>query len=84
MMPVEVGGIAQMSDGTVLANATLQLMKDGRLAAQTMTDESGRFAMKVRRGEYQMNVIAVDSETGEQIVQTVSVKAPAKNMNFVF
>lgn len=84
MMPVEVGGIAQMSDGTVLANATVQLMKDGRLAAQTMTDESGRFAMKIKRGEYQMNVIAVDSETGEQIVRTVGVKAPAKNMNFVF
>ena len=84
MMPVEVGGIAQMSNGTVLANATVQLMKDGQLAAQTMTDESGRFAMKVKRGEYMLNLLTVDPETGEQIVRTVNVKAPAKNMNFVF
>lgn len=84
MMPVEVSGVAQLGDGTVLANATVQLMKDGQLAAQTMTDESGHFALEVKRGEYQLNVITADSETGEQIVRTASIKAPIKDASFVF
>ena len=84
MMPVEVSGVAQLNDGNVLANANVQLMKDGQQVAQTTTDESGRFALEVKRGEYQMNVTTVNPETGEQTVRTASVKAPAKNTNFVF
>ena len=84
MMPVEVSGVAQLSDGSVLANATVQLMKDGQPVAQTTTDGAGHFALEVKRGEYQMNVITVNPETGEQTVCTASVKAPAKNANFVF
>lgn len=84
MMPVEVGGVAQLSDGAVLANAAVQLMKDGQQVAQTTTDESGRFALEVKRGEYTLNVITTNPETGEQVVHTTSVKAPAKNTNFVF
>ena len=84
MMPVEVSGVAQLNDGAVLANATVQLMKDGQQVAQTTTDESGRFALEVKRGEYTLNVITTNPETGEQIVHTTSVKAPAKNTNFVF
>lgn len=83
-MPVEVSGVAQLGDGNVLANAEVQLMKDGQQVAQTTTDESGHFAMEVKRGEYQLNVITTNPETGEQIVHTTSVKAPAKNTNFVF
>lgn len=84
MMPVEVSGVAQLGDGNVLANANVQLMKDGQQVAQTTTDESGHFALEVKRGEYQMNVTTVNPETGEQTVRTASVKAPAKNTNFVF
>lgn len=84
MMPVEVSGVAQLGDGNVLANAKVQLMKDGQQVAQTTTDESGHFALEVKRGEYQMNVTTVNPETGEQTVRTASVKAPAKNTNFVF
>ena len=84
MMPVEVSGVAQLSDGAVLANAAVQLVKDGQQVAQTTTDESGRFALEVKRGEYTLNVITTNPETGEQIVHTTSVKAPAKNTNFVF
>ena len=84
MMPVEVSGVAQLGDGSVLANANVQLMKDGQQVAQTTTDESGHFALEVKRGEYQMNVTTVNPETGEQTVRTASVKAPAKNTNFVF
>ena len=84
MMPVEVSGVAQLNDGAVLANANVQLMKDGQQVAQTTTDESGRFALEVKRGEYTLNVITTNPETGEQIVHTTSVKAPAKNTNFVF
>lgn len=84
MMPVEVSGVAQLGDGNVLANANVQLMKDGQQVAQTTTDESGHFALKVKRGEYQMNVTTVNPETGEQTVRTVSVKAPAKNGTFTF
>lgn len=84
MMPVEVIGVAQLGDGNVLANANVQLTKDGQQVAQTTTDESGHFALEVKRGEYQMNVTTVNPETGEQTVRTASVKAPAKNTNFVF
>lgn len=84
MMPVEVSGVAQLGDGNVLANANVQLMKDGQQVAQTTTDENGHFALEVKRGEYQMNVTTVNPETGEQTVRTASVKAPAKNTNFVF
>ena len=84
MMPVEVSGVAQLDDGTVLANVTVQLMKDGKLAAQTMTDESGHFALEVKRGEYTLNMITTHPETGEQIVRTASIKAPMKNTSFVF
>lgn len=84
MMPVEVSGVAQLGDGNVLANANVQLMKDGQQVAQTTTDESGRFALEVKRGEYQLNVITTNPETGEQIVRTTSIKAPAKNTSFVF
>ena len=84
MMPVEVSGVAQLGDGNVLANANVQLMKDGQQVAQTTTDESGHFALEVKRGEYQMNVTTVNPETGEQNVRTASVKAPAKNGTFTF
>lgn len=84
MMPVEVSGVAQLGDGNVLANANVQLMKDGQQVAQTTTDESGHFALEVKRGEYQMNVTTVNPETGEQTVRTASVKAPAKNGTFTF
>ena len=84
MMPVEVSGVAQLNDGNVLANADVQLMKDGQQVAQTTTDESGHFALEVKRGEYELRVITVNPETGEQTVRTASVKAPAKNTNFVF
>ena len=84
MMPVEVSGVAQLGDGNVLANANVQLMKDGQQVAQTTTDESGHFALEVKRGEYELRVTTVNPETGEQTVWTASVKAPAKNTNFVF
>lgn len=84
MMPVEVSGVAQLGDGNVLANANVQLMKDGQQVAQTTTDESGHFALEVKRGEYELRVTTVNPETGEQTVRTASVKAPAKNTNFVF
>ena len=84
MMPVEVSGVAQLNDGNVLANANVQLMKDGQQVAQTTTDESGHFALEVKRGEYELRVTTVNPETGEQTVRTASVKAPAKNTNFVF
>lgn len=84
MMPVEVSGVAQLNDGTVLTNATVQLMKDGEQIAQTTTDAEGHFALEVKRGEYTLKVTATLPETGEQVVRTTAVKAPAKNTNFVF
>ena len=84
MMPVEVSGVAQLGDGNVLANANVQLMKDGQQVAQTTTDESGHFALEVKRGEYELRVTTVNPETGEQTVRTASVKAPAKNTSFMF
>ena len=84
MMPVEVSGVVKLSDNTVPANATVQLVKNGQLVAQTTTDAAGHFTASVKRGDYQMNVITVDPATGASISHTTTIKAPAKNATFVF
>ena len=79
MMPVKVEGTVKLADQPV-ANATVQVLKDGNVAAQTTTDANGHFTVKVKRGGYTLRVQWTDAE-GQPVVRTVDFKAPNANLN---
>ena len=79
MMPVKVEGTVKLADQPV-ANATVQVLKDGSVAAQTTTDANGHFTVKVKRGGYTLRVQWTDAE-GQPVVRTVDFKAPNANLN---
>ena len=79
MMPVKVEGIVKRADQPV-ANASVQVLKNGNVAAQTTTDANGHFAVKVKRGSYTLRVQWTDAE-GQPVMRTVDFKAPNANLN---
>ena len=79
MMPVKVEGTVKMADQPV-ANATVQVLKNGNVAAQTTTDANGHFTVKVKRGGYTMRVQWTDA-SGQPVMRTVDFKAPNANLN---
>lgn len=79
LMPVKVEGTVKLADQPV-ANATVQVLKDGSVAAQTTTDANGYFTVKVKRGGYTLRVQWTDAE-GQPVVRTVDFKAPNANLN---
>lgn len=79
MMPVKVEGTVKLADQPV-ANATVQVLKDGNVAAQTTTDANGHFTVKVKRGGYTMRVQWTDA-SGQPVTRTVDFKAPNANLN---
>lgn len=79
MMPVKVEGTVKLADQPV-ANATVQVLKNGNVAAQTTTDANGHFAVKVKRGGYTMRVQWTDA-SGQPVTRTVDFKAPNANLN---
>lgn len=79
MMPVKVEGTVKMADQPV-ANATVQVLKNGNVAAQTTTDANGHFTVKVKRGGYTMRVQWTDA-SGQPVTRTVDFKAPNANLN---
>lgn len=79
MMPVKVEGTVKLADQPV-ANATVQVLKDGGVAAQTTTDANGHFTVKVKRGGYTMRVQWTDA-SGQPVTRTVDFKAPNANLN---
>lgn len=79
MMPVKVEGTVKLADQPV-ANATVQVLKDGGVAAQTTTDANGHFTVKVKRGGYTLRVQWTDA-SGQPAVRTVDFKAPNANLN---
>ena len=79
LMPVKVEGTVKLADQPV-ANATVQVLKDGNVAAQTTTDANGHFTVKVKRGGYTLRVQWTDAE-GQPVVRTVDFKAPDANLN---
>ena len=79
LMPVKVEGTVKLADQPV-ANATVQVLKDGNVAAQTTTDANGHFTVKVKRGGYTLRVQWTDAE-GQPVVRTVDFKAPNANLN---
>lgn len=79
MMPVKVEGTVKLADQPV-ANATVQVLKNGNVAAQTTTDANGHFALKVKRGGYTLRVQWTDA-SGQPVTRTVDFKAPNANLN---
>lgn len=79
MMPVKVGGTVKLADQPV-ANATVQVLKNGNVAAQTTTDANGHFTVKVKRGGYTLRVQWTDA-SGQPVTRTVDFKAPNANLN---
>ena len=79
MMPVKVEGTVKLADQPV-ANATVQVLKNGNVAAQTTTDAIGHFTVKVKRGGYTLRVQWTDA-SGQPVTRTVDFKAPNANLN---
>ncbi|HAH88801.1 MAG TPA: hypothetical protein DCL93_01620 [Faecalibacterium sp.] len=79
MMPVKVEGTVKIADQPV-ANATVQVLKNGNVAAQTTTDANGHFTVKVKRGGYTLRVQWTDA-SGQPVMRTVDFKAPDANLN---
>ena len=79
MMPVKVEGTVKLADQPV-ANATVQVLKNGNVAAQTTTDANGHFTVKVKRGGYTLRVQWTDA-SGQPVTRTVDFKAPNGNLN---
>lgn len=79
MMPVKVEGTVKLADQPV-ANATVQVLKNGNVAAQTVTDANGHFTVKVKRGGYTLRVQWTDA-SGQPVTRTVDFKAPDANLN---
>ena len=76
---VKVEGTVKLADQPV-ANATVQVLKDGSVAAQTTTDANGHFTVKVKRGGYTLRVQWTDAN-GQPVTRTVDFKAPNANLN---
>ena len=79
LMPVKVEGTVKLADQPV-ANATVQVLKNGNVAAQTVTDANGHFTVKVNRGGYTLRVQWTDA-SGQPVTRTVDFKAPNANLN---
>ena len=79
MMPVKVEGTVKLADQPV-ANATVQVLKNGNVTAQTTTDANGHFTVKVKRGGYTLRVQWTDA-SGQPVTRTVDFKAPDANLN---
>lgn len=79
LMPVKVEGTVKLADQPV-ANATVQVLKNGNVAAQTVTDANGHFTVKVKRGGYTLRVQWTDAN-GQPVMRTVDFKAPNANLN---
>ena len=82
MLPVKVSGVAIRAEA-VLPNATVQLVKDGAVVAQTVTDANGSFTLKAKRGTYQLNVTWQNAE-GQTVTQSTAVTAPTENLTVRF
>ena len=79
LMPVKVEGTVKLADQPV-ENATVQVLKDGSVAAQTTTDANGHFTVKVKRGGYTLRVQWTDASS-QPVTRTVDFKAPNANLN---
>lgn len=83
LMPVKVEGKVELADHTVLPGAKIALLQNGKVVAQTTTDADGKFALKVKRGSYELTAAYTDAN-GQLMHKTASFKAPAKNLTVTF
>lgn len=83
LMPVKVKGKVELADHTALPGAKIALLQNGKVVAQTTTDANGKFALKVKRGSYELTAAYTDAN-GRLMHKTASFKAPAKNLTVTF
>lgn len=83
LMPVKVEGKVELADHTALPGAKIALLQNGKVVAQTTTDANGKFALKVKRGSYELTAAYTDA-SGRLMHKTASFKAPAKNLTVTF
>lgn len=83
LMPVKVEGKVELADHTALPGAKIALLQDGKVVAQTTTDANGKFALKVKRGSYELTAAYTDAN-GQLMHKNASFKAPAKNLTVTF
>ena len=83
LMPVKVEGKVELADHTALPGAKIALLQNGKVVAQTTTDADGKFALKVKRGSYELTAVYTDAN-GRLMHKTASFKAPAKNLTVTF
>ena len=83
LMPVKVEGKVELADHTALPGAKIALLQNGKVVAQTTTDADGKFALKVKRGSYELTAAYTDAN-GRLMHKTASFKAPAKNLTVTF
>ena len=83
LMPVKVEGKVELADHTALPGAKIALLQNGKVVAQTTTDANAKFALKVKRGSYELTAAYTDAN-GQLMHKTASFKAPAKNLTVTF
>ena len=83
MSPVDVKGRVVLADQAAVPGAKISLLREGKVVAQTTADDAGAFALKVRRGSYQLTAAYTDAN-GQIIHQTIDIKAPAKDLVVTF
>lgn len=83
LMPVKVEGKVELADHTALPGAKIALLQNGKVVAQTTTDANGKFALKVKRGSYELTAAYTDAN-GQLMHKTSSFKAPAKHLTVTF
>ncbi len=80
LAPVEVSGKLETLAHQPISNAIITLSQNGVLFAQTTTNVQGEFGFKVRRGDYDLEVLLL-SDSGEPIRQSYSIHAPLRGLN---
>lgn len=83
MSPVEIKGRVVLADLAAVPGAKISLLREGKVVAQTTADENGSFALKAKRGNYELTVAYTDAN-GQLIHKTTNIKAPAKDLTVTF
>lgn len=83
MSPVDVKGCVVLADLAAVPGAKISLLREGKVVAQTTADENGSFALKAKRGNYELTVAYTDAN-GQLIHKTIDIKAPAKDLTVTF
>lgn len=61
MSPVDVKGRVVLADQAAVPGAKISLLREGKVVAQTTADENGSFALKAKRGNYELTVAYTDA-----------------------